>query len=105
MELEKDNLSLDDLIREYGDLLSIGTIGDMVPMVGENRYLVKRSFEYFSKTKRPGVQVLLEGSSFGDMDGSEISFGIAPKLNACGRIGSAETATKLLLSSSISEAK
>lgn len=104
-ELEKDNLSLDDLIKEYGDLLSIGTIGDMVPMVGENRYLVKRSFEYFAQTKRPGVQVLLEGSSFGDMDGSEISFGIAPKLNACGRIGSAETATKLLLSSSISEAR
>lgn len=105
-ELEKDNLSLDDLVKEYGDLLSIGTIGDMVPMVGENRVLVKKSFKYFSQTVRPGVQVLLEGTSFGEnMDGTEISFGIVPKLNACGRMGSADYAAKLLLSSSISEAR
>ena len=105
-EIEKENSSLDDLIKEYGDLLSIGTIGDMVPMVGENRALVKKSFKYFTQTVRPGVQVLLEGTSFGnDMDGTEISFGIVPKLNACGRMGSADYAAKLLLSSSVSEAR
>ena len=105
-EMEKDNLSVDDLLREYGDLFSIGTIGDMMPMVEENRILVKKSFEYFMFTKRPGTQVLLEGTVFGsEMDGTELSFGIVPKLNACGRMGSAEVAAKLLLSSSLDEAR
>ena len=105
-ELEKQNSSLDDLLKEYGDLLSIGTIGDMVSMTGENRVLVKKSLKYLRKSSRPGVQVLIEGTVFGsDMDGTEISFGIVPKLNACGRMGSADYAAKLLLSSSISEAR
>lgn len=105
-KLEENKLSVEDLLQEYGDLLSIGTIGDMVPMLGENRVLVSKSLKYFMKTKRPGTQVLLEGTSFGShMDGTEISFGIVPKLNACGRIGSADIAAKLLLSTTIEEAR
>ena len=105
-ELEKQNLSLDELLKEYGDLLCIGTIGDMVPLLDENRVLVSKSFEYLMETKRPGVRVLLEGTSFGSlMDGSEVSFGVVPKLNACGRMSSPEVAAKLLLSSSLSEAR
>ncbi len=105
-ELEKDNSSLDGLIEEYGDLLSIGTIGDMVPLLEENRMLVSKSLEYLAKTKRFGVKLLLEGSLFSPkMDGIEVSFGVVPKLNACGRMGSAEIAAQLLLSTSIDEAR
>ena len=105
-ELEKDNTSPEDLIKEYGDLLAIGTIGDMVSLVDENRLMVSKAFKYFMSSKRPGIRVLLEGSAFGNqMNGNEISFGIVPKLNACGRMGSAETAAQLLLSSSLDEAR
>ncbi|MBO6126599.1 MAG: single-stranded-DNA-specific exonuclease RecJ [Clostridia bacterium] len=105
-ELEKDNISPEDLIKEYGDLLAIGTIGDMVPLIDENRLMISKAFKYFSYSKRPGVRVLMEGSVFNNqMNGNEVSFGIVPKLNACGRMGSAETAAQLLLSASLDEAR
>ena len=92
--------------KEYGDLLAIGTIGDMEPLVEENRLMIIKAFKYFMFSKRPGIRVLLEGSLFGDqMNGNEISFGIVPKLNACGRMGSAETAAQLLLASNLDEAR
>lgn len=104
-ELEKDNTSPESLIKEYGDLLAIGTIGDMVPLIDENRLMISKAFKYFTSSRRPGIRVLLEGNLFGtQMNGNEVSFGIVPKLNACGRMGSAETAAQLLLASTLDEA-
>lgn len=105
-ELEKNKALPEDLLKEYGDLLAIGTIGDMVPLVDENRLMVSKSLKFLLSSKRPGIRVLLEGSAFGtQINGNEISFGIVPKINACGRMGSAETAAQLLLASNLDEAR
>ena len=104
--LEKDNIDTDSLIKKYGDLFCLGTIGDVVPLVGENKILVKKSISQVQNSKRPGIIALLEGKVFGpELDGTEIAFGIVPILNACGRMGSPEVAVNLLLSENIDEAR
>lgn len=104
--LEKENISSDELIQKYGDLLCLGTIGDVVPLVDENKILVKKSISMIQNSNRPGIIALLEGKVFGtELDGSEIAFGIIPILNACGRMGSPEIAVNLLLSETIDEAR
>ncbi len=104
--LEKENISSDGLIQKYGDLLCLGTIGDVVPLVDENRILIKKSINMIQNSNRPGIVALLEGKVFGtELDGSEIAFGIIPILNACGRMGSPEIAVNLLLSETIDEAR
>ena len=104
--LEKENITSDALIEKYGDLLCLGTIGDVVPLVDENRVLMKKSINMIQNSNRPGIAALLEGRMFGtELDGSEIAFGIIPILNACGRMGSPEIAVNLLLSDTIDEAR
>lgn len=104
--LEKDNIDTDSLMEKYGDLLCLGTIGDVVPLIEENRVIVKKSINIVKNSKRPGIVSLLEGKVFGeDLDGSEIAFGIIPVLNACGRMGSPEVAINLLLSETMDEAR
>ena len=104
--LEKDNIDTESLIKKYGDLFCLGTIGDVVPLIDENKLLVKKSINQIQNSKRPGVIALLEGKVFGpELDGSEIAFGIIPILNACGRMDSPEVAINLLLSETIDEAR
>ena len=89
------------------DLVAIGTVADCVPLVAENRTLVKYGLTVLSKTKRPGLQKLLEISRLASdtMTASSISFGLAPRLNAAGRIGHANTAFELLINTDLDEAK
>lgn len=104
--LEKDNVDTETLIEKYGDLFCLGTIGDVVPITGENKLLVKKSINQVKNSKRPGMIALLEGKVFGpELDGTEIAFGIIPVLNACGRMDSPEVAINLLLSETIDEAR
>ncbi|MHB1005067.1 MAG: single-stranded-DNA-specific exonuclease RecJ [Chloroflexota bacterium] len=89
------------------DLVAIGTVADVVPLVGENRSLVRRGLVRLNQTARPGLRVLAENARLplGALDEAHIGFGIAPRLNAAGRIDDAEIAYRLLVTASPEEAQ
>jgi single-stranded-DNA-specific exonuclease len=89
------------------DLVAIGTVSDLVPLVGPNRSLVRRGLERLRATPRPGLQALIEvaGLRRGRLVASSIGFGLGPRLNAAGRLKSAETAFQLVMAESADEAK
>ncbi|MBU0598214.1 single-stranded-DNA-specific exonuclease RecJ [Patescibacteria group bacterium] len=89
------------------DLVAIGTIGDCVPLTGENRSLVKYGMVVLRKTKHLGLQELVKSTRFSldKIDTVSISFGIVPRLNAAGRIDHANTAYKLLITKDKIEAQ
>ena len=89
-----------EMLRKYCDLLAIGTVADVMPLTGENRYYVKLGLEKINSNPRPGIKALLSSSkSTGKIYSSGIGFTIAPKLNAAGRLDRAETAFRLIMSS------
>jgi single-stranded-DNA-specific exonuclease len=92
---------------DYLDLVVIGTICDVVPLIGENRILSKFGLQSLSKTMRPGLQALMAIAGIGNkkMDNSHVAFMLGPRLNAAGRIGQVETALQLLLTQSSNEAE
>lgn len=85
--------------QDYLDLVCLGTVADLVPLLGENRLLVKSGLPRLAGTDRPGLKALLRltGTPEEKLDTREISFGLAPRLNAAGRMGDAGQAVKLLL--------
>jgi single-stranded-DNA-specific exonuclease len=80
------------------DLVAIGTVADLAPLVGENRTLVQKGLVQLNVTERIGLRslVLKTGYSFGGLDTISIGFGIGPRLNAAGRLTTAEKALQLL---------
>ena len=94
----------DDSFLKYLDIVALGTIADIVPLIEENRIIVKYGLELMKKTENPGLKALINSSSLKNIDSSAISFGLAPRINACGRMGHAELALKMLLTDSIKEA-
>jgi single-stranded-DNA-specific exonuclease len=88
------------------DLVAISTIGDMVPLVGENRTLVKHGLIVLSKTKNLGLQKLMEVAVINPqkMDTHMVGFQIAPRINAAGRMAHANDAYELLVTENIEEA-
>jgi len=89
------------------DLVAIGTVADLAPLRAENRILVRRGLEQLNKTKRPGLMALREVIGFkeGDLKTTTIGFNIGPRLNAAGRLTSAESSYHLLIESQEDEAK
>lgn len=85
--------------RDFLDLATIGTVADVVPLLGENRLIVKSGIELLNQRKRPGIQHLLEiaGVKRENLSPWDISFIIAPKINAAGRLDDATIALKCLL--------
>jgi single-stranded-DNA-specific exonuclease len=93
--------SQEQLGEEYLDLVALGTIADIVPLRGENRILVKDGLERIKLNKsRPGLQGLLEqtGLKGKEITSGHVGFVLAPRLNACGRLGKADLAVRLFLS-------
>ncbi len=92
--------------QEYLDLTCLGTIADIVPIHGENRILVKHGLPVLANTGNPGLQALMavSGINKNELGPREVGFGLAPRLNAAGRIGSPDMAVKLLLTDNIAEA-
>ena len=88
---------------KYLDIVCIGTISDIVPLVDENRVIAKLGLKLVQQTKNMGLKSLLISSGYKNIDSTCISFGIAPRINACGRMGDAEEALKLFLSKDIYE--
>ena len=84
----------------YGDLVSIGTIADIMPLVDENRVLVSLGLDLLRKRPSCGIKALLEASGgykYGQRTASTIAFQVAPRINAAGRIGDPKRSVELLL--------
>jgi single-stranded-DNA-specific exonuclease len=92
-------------LRPLLDLVALGTIADLVPLTGENRILVAAGLERLNRTTRPGLVALKQVTrSTRPMGVREVGFQLAPRLNAAGRLETAEDALQLLLSNDPAEA-
>jgi single-stranded-DNA-specific exonuclease len=82
------------------DLVALGTVADLVPLLGENRSLVQRGLAQLNEPRRPGVQALMADAGLrrGDVDATAIGFRLGPRINAAGRIDNAMLAYRLLAS-------
>ncbi|MCI9246774.1 MAG: single-stranded-DNA-specific exonuclease RecJ [Clostridia bacterium] len=89
---------------KYLDIVCVGTISDIVPLVDENRVIAKLGLKLVAMTKNVGLRTLLNSIGYKRIDSNTISFGVAPRINACGRMGAQEEALKLLLTESQEEA-
>lgn len=106
-----DNSEGYELLEQYGDIVALGTVADIVSLKGENRIIVRSGIAFMNAaleegTLRCGLKALLDASgSSGVLDSSSVAYRIAPRVNAAGRMGSAERALKLLLTTDVNEAK
>ena len=82
---------------KYLDIVSIGTISDIVPLIDENRVITKLGLKLVQCTKNIGLKTILNEIGYNKIDSSAISFGVAPRINACGRMGYSYKALDLLL--------
>ena len=89
------------------DLVALGTVADMMPLLGENRYLVKQGLKLMSSQPRPGIRemALLAGISTDSLTSEDISWVLAPRLNATGRLEHALSSYKLMITDSPEEAR
>ena len=88
---------------KYLDIVCVGTISDIVPLVSENRVITKLGLKLVKQTRNMGSRAIINSSGYSQINSTTISFGVAPRINACGRMGKAEQALKLLLSKDIYE--
>jgi single-stranded-DNA-specific exonuclease len=94
-------------LREYLDIVALGTIGDIAPLIDENRIFARIGLELLTEGKRPGIKALKEVSGIDGqlIDSFKASFCLIPRINAAGRIASPLDAVDLLLSETLEEAR
>ena len=83
---------------KYLDIVCVGTISDIVPLTDENRVIVKLGLKLVEQTRNLGLKEILQSCGYSKINSTTISFGVAPRINACGRMGHQEEALNLLLS-------
>ena len=88
---------------KFLDIVCVGTISDIVPLVDENRVITKLGLLLVKQTKNMGLKSLLISSGYKNIDSNTISFGVAPRINACGRMGHADESLKLFLAKDVYE--
>lgn len=88
---------------KYLDIVCIGTISDIVPLVDENRVIAKLGLKLVKQTRNIGLRSIINASGYSKIDSNTISFGVAPRINACGRMGKAEEALELFLSQNLNQ--
>ena len=101
---QKRNLE-ENTILKYLDIVAIGTISDIVPLVDENRIIAKLGLRLIEQTRNIGLRSLINSIGFKNFDSTMVSFGIAPRINACGRMGFEQEALDLFLTDSVTKAK
>ncbi|HPH96835.1 MAG TPA: single-stranded-DNA-specific exonuclease RecJ [Anaerolineaceae bacterium] len=89
------------------DLAALGTIADLVPLVGENRYIAQRGLEYLAQSQRPGLQALYELAEIKNASINEelVTFLLAPRLNAVGRLADANVMVDFFLTTDTAQAR
>lgn len=91
-----------DFVSELLPYVAVGTIADIVPLVGENRYYVLRGLDIISKGKHYGLKRVLENAGYNNIEdgitADQIAFGVAPRINACGRLDTVREAINVLIS-------
>mgnify|MGYP004504294721 FL=1 len=94
-----DDCPAEEMLDYCGDLAAVGTVADVMPLTGENRTLVKAGLRQLQQTDRPGMEALLEevGLAGKPVTAENVSYAIAPRINAAGRMDSAVTALQLVL--------
>jgi len=100
------SLGREEHLAKLMDLVALGTVADISPLLGENRYLVKEGLKLINATPRLGIKEIITqaGLNIGSLDAESISWVIAPRLNAAGRLEHAMTSYKLLMTDSPEEA-
>ena len=88
---------------KYLDIVCLGTISDIVPLIDENRVIAKLGLKLAEVTKNPGLKSLILASGYKEINSNTVSFGLAPRINACGRMGHEIEALKLFLTDNIEE--
>lgn len=94
-------------LKQYLDLVALGTVADVVPLIGVNRILVRAGLEVLSARKRPGVFFLCKqcGMEEARVTAEDISFRLAPRINASGRLGKPEIGLDVLLAQTTEQAE
>ena len=89
----------EEVLRDYADMVCLGTVADVMPLQGENRVFVARGLQSLARTKRPGIAALMaeSGCDAKNVSASSIGFMLAPRINAAGRMGKIELAVELFL--------
>lgn len=97
----------EELLEQYGDLVAIGTVADVVPLRDENRILVQQGLRALNHTHRIGLQALIEEADIltEQISADQIAYGIAPRINAAGRMGESFRAFRLLTTDDENEAR
>ena len=89
---------------KYLDVVALGTIADIVPLVDENRIITANGLKLLKQTKNEGLKALIQVAGIKGIDSDNVSFGLAPRINASGRMADATVAVKMLLSENKLEA-
>lgn len=96
----------EDVLRRYSDLVAVGTVADVMPLVDENRYLVALGLEKLNNNPLVGLQQLLEESSREkEVTSTTIGFNVAPRVNAAGRLDETHIALELLLTKDVDQGR
>lgn len=106
MAIEGEYADVDSLLENFSDIATLGTIGDIVPLVGENRTLVKNGLRHIQNSDRIGINAMKQelGIAEKEINSSNVAFTLVPRINAGGRLGSSEKSVNLLLTEDEDEA-
>lgn len=99
MAIEGEYGDTEQILENYSDLAALGTIGDIVELVGDNRVIVKNGLKYISNSDRCGIKALVEQSGLSDrkITTGNVSFTLVPRINAGGRLGLSKKTVSMLL--------